>query len=160
MDCKYAQDLAAFLDGELTEAEAGNLAAHLETCPDCRERLSLLKRSYGALDLLGEVAVPSGFAERVRSRVRKRSYVPVLVAAAALILAAMVMLHLGEREVTVPGPDEGQEAVVLAGLSDEERAVVENLDLFEDYEILEDLDLFAQFDTLEELEEFPEIEAI
>jgi anti-sigma factor RsiW len=160
MDCEYTQDLAAFLDGELTGAEGESLAAHLATCPDCSERLSLLKRSYEALDLLGEPVVPAGFAERVRSRVRKLSYVPVFVAAAALILAAMVLLHLGEREVTVPGPTAGQGTAVLAGLTDEERAIVENLDLFEDYEILEDLDLFAQFDTLEELEEFPEIEAI
>ncbi len=161
MECKYAQDLAAFLDGELDAARADSLQAHLEGCPSCRERLSLLKRSYEALDALEAVEVPAGFSRRVAARVRRRFFAPLLAAAAAVLIAAgAVILRFRDSGTVTPVVPVTPAVTTLADLTEEERAVVENLDLLEDYEILADLDLFAQLDMLEGLEEFPEIESI
>lgn len=46
MDCRYcADDLTAFMDGELDSTRAGEINAHLEACPFCAEEYQSLKAS-------------------------------------------------------------------------------------------------------------------
>ena len=46
MDCKqHAEDLTAFLDGELSDAESGRMRSHLGTCVSCSEELRSLRET-------------------------------------------------------------------------------------------------------------------
>ncbi len=72
MSCRDAIALvSSYLDGELSEAQAGPLRAHLLDCPDCREEAkheNALKRWFqAAQDPHAEA--PPGFAARVARRV-------------------------------------------------------------------------------------------
>lgn len=165
MGCKERQDLVAWLDGELDEARSNEVGAHVERCDDCAREVELLRRSYASLEFMGEVEVPEGLAQGVAARMsarmprtRQRVLMPVFAAAAALLLVvglAALRLPGRQTDITTPVP-----SVLMAGLSAEEREVVENLELLEDYEILSDFELLAQYETLEVLEQFPDIDSI
>ncbi len=71
MTCdKYMEMLSARLDGALTEAEEGDLEAHLAVCPDCRAVGAQLAALRGAFDELEGVEAPEGFAQGVMERIR------------------------------------------------------------------------------------------
>lgn len=65
----YAAALSAFVDGELDEQERGELLAHVEHCPSCRDALSELMILHTMFEELPELDAPDGFAERVLDRV-------------------------------------------------------------------------------------------
>jgi anti-sigma factor RsiW len=159
MTCQYTDNLAPFLDGELSDEENARIEAHLGTCADCAEFVAILKRSYNALEHLESLDVPAGLAAAARKKARKTWRVPAFAAAAALLVIALVSARFATNPVA---PGNGvNTSLILAGLSAEEQAVVSNMDILEDYEILEDvedLELLAQLDTLVDLEDFPEIE--
>ncbi len=71
MSCQNARTLvASYTDGELSEAQAGPLRAHLLDCPSCREAVKrevALKRWFEAARA-ETVEVPAGFAARVARR--------------------------------------------------------------------------------------------
>jgi len=159
MNCGERENLVPFLDGELSEPEERRVKEHLETCPECRRRALLLRRSYAALDSLEAPEPPAGISREVRKRARRRS-LPALAAAAAVVLvAAFITLHTFTEHFRPAQPPETP-AVATADLSPEERAVVEDLELFENYEIVSNFDLLADFETVSTLEEFPEVESL
>lgn len=46
MDCtRCAEDLTAYLDGELSDADAGEVRSHLAVCPACARQLAALRDS-------------------------------------------------------------------------------------------------------------------
>ncbi|MEW6660106.1 MAG: zf-HC2 domain-containing protein [Thermodesulfobacteriota bacterium] len=63
--------LSAWLDGELTPEERGEVAAHLEGCEECRRELALLQRLDAALGSL-EAPAPAGLSARVLERLQPR----------------------------------------------------------------------------------------
>ena len=67
--CKRARTLIpGYLDGELSESQAGPLRKHLLSCPSCRAKaadLTNIKRWVHAAVPTGEIEVPMGFAARV-----------------------------------------------------------------------------------------------
>ena len=65
----YGAALSAFVDGELDEQERGELLAHVEHCPNCRDALSELMILHTMFEELPELDAPDGFAERVLDRV-------------------------------------------------------------------------------------------
>lgn len=74
MDCdRYLELLSARLDGTLTEAEEGELEAHLAICPDCRAVGAQLSALRGAFDELEGVEAPEGFARDVMDRIREET---------------------------------------------------------------------------------------
>lgn len=87
--------LSAYLDGELSEAEAIEVEKHILTCELCR----LTLESYRAInsDIL-TVPAPEGFTERVMSKVKaeskpkKRKIIPFRQATLAAAMAALVLL--------------------------------------------------------------------
>lgn len=160
MPCKERDNLAALLDGELEPGEAERLRHHIEGCAECREYLVLLKRSYDALEYVEPVEVPEGLGARVLARTRKRARVPVFAAAAVAAAAVVFAWFSSARLGTGPAPVKDSQVVEAAGLTGEEQAVVQNMDVLENYDILSNLDLLAQYDTLTQFEEFPEVEAI
>ena len=70
---EYKEQLSAFLDGELTDAERDDVLAHLETCAACRSYLAELTALHDALGDMEDVDVPEGFADGVIARLHEES---------------------------------------------------------------------------------------
>lgn len=112
--------LAAKRIGEpLTEQEATDLAAHLDTCPSCRAIASGMERDDVRLrSVLGEAPVSPRVRERVLAEAAgRRSIDPrlVLVIAAALALAAIagpVIIGSAPGPRPLPSPTTGETSVV------------------------------------------------
>ena len=69
MNCTDAKPLIpSYLDGELTEPQAGPLRQHLLDCADCRARTQSEKALTGWFVEGPPVEVPAGFATRVARR--------------------------------------------------------------------------------------------
>lgn len=66
------QDIAAYIDGELTPREELALEAHFANCPDCLSELNLQKQMLCALDFglepQAEIELPKNFAKVVATR--------------------------------------------------------------------------------------------
>jgi anti-sigma factor RsiW len=153
MNCKYNDGLAALLDGELDDARAKALRAHIESCADCRRRVSYLKRSYAALEALEGVEAPAGFAARVNARARRKLvrmpfYAGGAIAVAATLLLMLAVHGVGNRSHATPthGP-------VAVAVSPDELPVVENMDALENYDLISDLDLLSDYDALTTLDD-------
>lgn len=118
MECRDVLPLVPlYLDGELVEAQAAPLRKHLLACPACREHAQSEKALKRWFVPVPEVAVPTGFAERVALRafhgepaaagaaplnaqadLGLRRFVLWAVAAAALVLlTGSIALQLSER---------------------------------------------------------------
>ena len=54
--------LSAYVDGEVSESEAGQVERHLVDCEPCRAELDTLRMTVGLLRDLPELAVPRSFA--------------------------------------------------------------------------------------------------
>ncbi len=153
MSCTVEADLTAYLDGELSAAEAGRVQAHLAGCAACRSTEALLRRTLTELHalpafepsvalrrrVLAEVeALPRPWPERMRSWLRPGVLAPAGVALAAAAVVA-VALHPGAR-----GPSPAEPAAELA--------LAEHYDLLRDYELVgltaEDLAVVEQLDQL------------
>jgi len=87
--------LSAYLDGELSEAEAMEVEKHISTCELC----SLKLESYRAINSETlEVKAPDGFTARVMSKIKsennrkKRKIIPFRHATLAAAMVALVLL--------------------------------------------------------------------
>jgi anti-sigma factor RsiW len=68
MRCERAQELiSAHVDGELDAGDASAVAAHVETCPHCRETAADIRQIGGAMARLGREPAPPELLARVRS---------------------------------------------------------------------------------------------
>ncbi len=85
------EQLSAWLDGELAEAERARVAAHLDSCAACRRELAQLTALNAALAELA-APVPSGLAERVLARVQpsRRYWWQNLALAASLVMGIVL----------------------------------------------------------------------
>jgi anti-sigma factor RsiW len=154
MDCNEREQLVAYLDGELDDAQAKVLHAHLQDCADCRKRIEALRRSYAALEAIETVEVPADFAKRVRAHTTRRfvripAYAAGVVAVAAVVLL-MFTIHRGATTVIKPVHPA---ATATADISPEDKAVVDNIDVLENYDVIANLDALNDYDTLTELDE-------
>lgn len=89
MECqKVREQMSALLDGELGEATATLLSAHVTACEACRQewrRLTALETALGGLT----VPIPPGLAEKVLAQVkppRRRRWLQSVALAACLVL--------------------------------------------------------------------------
>lgn len=84
-------ELSAFLDGELTTTELPVVAAHIDTCIDCRHELADLDRSRTAVRALPGLEPPAflSIQREAASAPRRgvRTTAAVLVGAAAVAIA-------------------------------------------------------------------------
>lgn len=101
MTCVDERKLSAYMDGELSEADAAAIGEHLNRCPACREELSRLEFVSRALESLEGAEPDAYFASRLKRLATEgrhgnrpgRVLVPAAAAAAAaLSLAAGVFL--------------------------------------------------------------------
>ncbi len=72
MDCRQcAEDLTAFLDGELSEASSGQVQSHLQTCTSCSEELRSLQEAAEFIESHNRRLDPrAGSWNMVRARIR------------------------------------------------------------------------------------------
>ncbi len=65
---RVAEDLSALLDGELAEEREVAVRAHLESCPNCTDRVAVLRRVDPALAAAPAPEVPADLRARVDAR--------------------------------------------------------------------------------------------
>ena len=121
-----AESLASYVDDEVSPAERRAIEAHLETCPECRQRASDLRR----IDLLVREAFVAGPEEQDEERLalarakwkvaalrRSRRLVPVawqrFIGHPMRALAAMIVLSaaVGETLNLLGFADEGMQVL-------------------------------------------------
>ena len=94
-DCRSAETLYLYLEGELGPAERRGLEAHLEGCPACREALAERRLLHEAFTSLPPLEVPPDFALSVMDRLpepaeaRPRWLAPLVAATASLIVGLL-----------------------------------------------------------------------
>ena len=70
-DCVEVRNLSSdHLDGELDQASADMVAAHLEWCPPCRAFFRTLMATVGLLGSSKKQEVPDSFRARLSERLR------------------------------------------------------------------------------------------
>lgn len=158
--------VSAWIDGELSPDESRQVEALVRTEPNWRQ----LAEQYRSVDaLLGRLSPPAltrDLTAGVQRRIRKAREKPSVGAwlaplATAACIAAVAWLgfawrvprpsspdNLAVEAQPAPGPVAGNGArTALVDLPEEDRFVVENLDLFTDYPVL------LHFDTLRAMDE-------
>jgi anti-sigma factor RsiW len=122
MECQAVQEqLSAWLDGELSEAAAAMLSAHLEGCAACREEWRQVKALDDALGNLA-APVPLGLAEKVAAKIRRprrRSRWQSAALAACLVLGIALGGTMARTFYGGATPDEaGAEVASLEAFHD------------------------------------------
>jgi len=140
-------ELVAFLDGELTEADAHKVEAKLNVDPSARAEADALRRTWDLLDFLPRPEPSPNFTHRTLERVgpvRKTQPVPrrphLRVAVAGLAWAASLV-------VAVAGGYTGTSLFLNRGAT--ERDLVRDLRVIENkrlYELGEDMDFLRDLD--------------
>jgi hypothetical protein len=119
-----------FRQGHPSSEEAAR--AHAAGCAECRA----FARSW---DLLGDypaIEPSAGYFRGVRRKLAPAilRFAAPLAAAAAALLVAVLLAHTPQATQTVAGP----------AVTEEERELVENLDLIQNYELLRTLELVGE----------------
>jgi anti-sigma factor RsiW len=127
LSCESARSLVpGYLDGELTEAQAAPLRAHLFACPACRELAKderTLKQWFSEA-ALPAVAVPEGFAARVARRAfagdpglltpvpppTPASHLPFLLKLTAVAAGLLFVFAVAIQKASLPSGDGGLNA--------------------------------------------------
>lgn len=72
LSCPEARELVSdYIDGELPEATAAALEAHLETCPNCPPLYASLVQTLADLKALAAAPVGDDFAHRIAAAVAR-----------------------------------------------------------------------------------------
>jgi hypothetical protein len=119
-----------YRQGHPAETEAAR--AHLAGCAECRE----FARSWELLKEYPAMRPPAGFYRAVRRKLSPAilRFAAPLAAAAAVLLLALLLRHPS----AVPTPPS------TPAVTEEERELVENLDLLKNYELLRTLELVGE----------------
>ncbi len=151
MSCETQEELTAYVDGELPEADMRAVRAHLSSCATCRSTEALLRRALGALEalpafepspglrrrVLGRLSQPASWSERVGALLRPG----VLLPAGALLTAGVVAGLLASAGPRHGAPGDFQDSRSLD--------VAMNYEVLSDYEVLglespDDVEVVAQ----------------
>ena len=112
--CLQAEQISAFLDGDLDQTESEATAVHLEQCPDCRATRDEMTALMGGLAALAEVEVPARVwgeiqrahhaADRVPliERLRRAWAVPAWTFAGAAVVVAVWVWQAPPAEQAKP----------------------------------------------------------
>ena len=127
MRCEEVRDLAsAWLDRELTDGLAREIAAHEAGCPDCHALVADLRRALTQVARLGREPSPAGLEDRVRARLaeergfaadapsvavpRRFSAWPARLARQAAAMAAVCLLSVAGTWTALERHDAAAEA--------------------------------------------------
>jgi hypothetical protein len=113
--CIQQNNLRAYMDGELSSAEAESAASHLASCPACASRLEILRTEAASVDALFATLAPEQPLPTVapamlpfanQRRVSRLGWTAALSlgALAAVIIAALLLLN---RHATPQAPAVG-----------------------------------------------------
>jgi len=158
----WVEDLSAFLDEELAPERSAELRAHLDACADCSARIARL-REVDALLVAGaeRASVPADLRARLAARIAADEAAPPRAAEpraparralrlarraaglAAAGAAAGLALYLA-RPASEPAPAESE-----LGESDEDLALLLELETVEDLDVIANLDLLERLVELE-----------
>jgi len=142
-------ELTAFVAGALAPAERARVAAHLESCADCRQAVEESRAVLARLAAGGPVLPPidwGRYGADLRARVQsagRRSWwvrpMPAVLAAGAVTAVLLLALHgLDRRPVELAAVEETMLGARLPLL--QQYRVVERLDLLEDLDAIRHLD--------------------
>ena len=173
MSCRpFREDLTGYLDQELPAGRQEEIETHLASCDACRKEAESLRKSFEILSLLTIPSIRPGFLKRFHDRAGARATPtrPVLPWAIPLTLAASLLVAIGlawmarggdpaPREEPTLGNQvekrsDGEPREFASNLTDEERAIVENLDLLGS----EHFDAARQFELLDSLPAVVEVD--
>ena len=101
--CDFPGEWIAWLDGELSEAEAGALQRHLQDCAECRTRVTGYRAVSGAFDLYCEAAVASESRDKLRRLRRGLAACGAAVAVVALF-AVLPYGRVARAPMPLPAP--------------------------------------------------------
>jgi anti-sigma factor RsiW len=158
--CKgYEHDLLAHLDGRLDHENTARVERHLGDCPACRKEAAAMRETWRLLgylpgrNLSGRLPERLLEAARLQLEVEKRwsyrllKHAPLIAAAAIVLAAVCVTILVGPPTAGSTDPDS-----IVAGLSDEEKQIVQHLDLYENLETVQNLDALEDDQVVEYLE--------
>lgn len=131
-----AENLSAYIDGELTTAERVRLERHLATCADCRRDVETLRETVALLRRVPLKPAPRSFALPASARAvqaRRRRWnaaFGVLRSATVTIATVLLLVFAGDAAFTtglisVPGSRVAREATTLSTAPEEFTAPAE-----------------------------------
>jgi anti-sigma factor RsiW len=95
MDEHVKSLLSAYLDQEVSDEEAERIAAHLESCKECREAFDELKAvKNGLFSLYNAFDLPSGFPASVMSRINEADIPPFINRRFAVMAGFLTLVML------------------------------------------------------------------
>jgi anti-sigma factor RsiW len=108
-DAKATGRISAYLDGELSQDEAGEFEAHLDAEPEVQEHLDQMRRMLGALGSLPDIEAPLDFYEQINRKLRRSKLssdaswlssviLPFQVLSIVIILAAAAIFLMTELD--------------------------------------------------------------
>jgi anti-sigma factor RsiW len=106
--CWNTGDLRAYVDRELAPEETARLAAHLEGCAECTERLrEISERAQRVSAMIGELTVaPAGHRPNALRHWPRR-------AAALAIAASLALIFVSPKPAPVPKPEVARPFIAL-----------------------------------------------
>ena len=143
--CLNEQDLILHYYQEFSETSAETL--HLAICPECEERLNVLRREMGDLPDLPEAVDPHA-ATRIAARVSeqlkrpRKNWLPAIgtTAIASVALALAVTLWSPQQELPQTS------SITSVPLADNLEGEMSDIDFLEDLELLKELDFLSQIE--------------
>lgn len=160
VSCKdHENDLLPYLDGRLDSGVAAKVEAHLKTCTACRKEVAQMRQTWKLLGYLPgrnvSAQLPARMLEAARIQLeverrwthKLRRHLPIIASAAVVLIAFAVTMILGPSRVA---SEYDRELAKLS--SDEERGVVQNLDLYENLETVQNIDVLEDDQVVEYLD--------
>ena len=163
MDCQEIKKLIpAYLDKELGPQESQQVREHLSGCPGCQKEREAFEESWAMLGELDEVRPEPGFvgrfwtrlalerswqervSEAVKNGLFNKRLVPALATACIVVIVGSFTLN---NYLRIQNTNQ-----MLASLSQEDLAMVENIELAENLEFIEEMGLLEDLDIIENLD--------
>lgn len=149
--CRKAEKLSMYIDGELSQKEHENLSVHIDQCDICSRELSALRQTDELLSSVSDINPSADFDRilwnKIASESERNSWwrfgnlFQVWKLSAATALAALVI------GVVVLTDNPGR-------LSDERALLIaENLEMLDDYEVVNSMELLENWDILMSMSE-------
>jgi len=159
-------DLSAWIDGELDARREAEIRAHLAGCAGCAATLDALRGVDLALAGVGASQVPDDLLDRTLRRVegeagasmKERRSISARWLRPALALAASLALYLAVTGNDAPpeladGAGAPAPGTALDEISEDELAVLLELDTIEDYDVIANLEVLEHLVALGSLDE-------
>jgi predicted anti-sigma-YlaC factor YlaD len=162
MNCQKIKQLVPdYLDGRLEHHEGLRVEAHLQTCPNCRQEVRLMEKSWQMLGEVADIEPDPHYLTRFWARVDdqkkwyekvlqpiremffQRRWVPALAAACVILVVAGVSIR---NHLLVPEAD-----TIVGSLSEVDLDMVENIDIIENFDLIQDIEFYSDLEIIEEL---------